>query len=259
MPAPFPWNTASVAVHPWPLYSPAVSQNPFETGGPSPWEAPGAPIGQPPPNTEPGIPWENAQTGQTLLDTLKGVLLDPARTFAQARRGVGIGPAVLYALMLGTIGGTAGVLWSYLTQGLLGSQSAALPEELSFLTSLSEPGLGQLLMVPIGAIVGLFIWGGIVHAVLAMLGAAGGGFESTLRCIAFSNGSVAVLQLVPVAGGMIAGVWGLVIQIMALKELHQTTSGKAVLAVLLPLGLCCCGVFAAIGIGAGIFASTLAK
>jgi hypothetical protein len=216
-------------------------------------------MGQPPFGNEPGIPWENAQTGQSLLDTLKGVLLDPTRTFAQARRGVGIGPAVLYALLLGTIGGAAAVLWSFLTQGIFGAESAALPDELRFLSSFTEPGLGQLLMVPIGAVIGLFVWGGIVHAILAMLGAGGGGFESTLRGIAFSNGSVAVLQLVPVVGGMIAGIWGLVIQIMALKELHQTTSGKAVLAVLLPLGLCCCGIFAAIGVGAGLFASTLAK
>ena len=216
-------------------------------------------MGAPPPGDQPGIPWENAQTTQALVDTLKGVLLDPARTFAQARPQFGIGPAVLYALMLGTIGGAVGVFWNYVTQGLLGAGASALPEDLSFLANFSQPGIGQVLMVPIGAVIGLFVWGGIVHAVLAMAGAASGGFEATLRGIAFSNGSVAILQVVPVMGPMIGGIWGLVVQIMALKELHHTTSGKAVLAVLLPIGLCCCGGVAMVGVGASIFAAGLGK
>jgi len=48
-----------------------------------------------------------------------------------------------------------------------------------------------------------------------------------------------VLQLIPVCGGVIAAVWGIVVNCIGLARAHETDTGRAVLAVFLPIILCC--------------------
>jgi hypothetical protein len=63
-------------------------------------------------------------------------------------------------------------------------------------------------------------------------------------------------NLIPVVGGMIAFVWTLILAVVGLQELHETPQGKAIVAVLLPVALCCAcvGILMAIA-GAGILAA----
>jgi hypothetical protein len=49
-----------------------------------------------------------------------------------------------------------------------------------------------------------------------------------------------VFQVVPFCGGLIGMVWSIVVQIIGLKEMHETGGGTATAAVLLPMVLCCC-------------------
>ena len=67
------------------------------------------------------------------------------------------------------------------------------------------------------------------------------GYESTFRVIAYSSGSTALFYAVPFCGGLVAFIWSLVVQIIGVKEIHGTTTGTAVMAVLLPFLVCCCG------------------
>jgi hypothetical protein len=64
------------------------------------------------------------------------------------------------------------------------------------------------------------------------------GFEGTLRSLAWSS-TAQLGQLVPFAGGLIALVWGIVLQTLSLATFHRTTQGKALAAVLTPILLCC--------------------
>ena len=58
------------------------------------------------------------------------------------------------------------------------------------------------------------------------------------------------------AGGLIGVVWGIVLQVIGLATLHKTSQGKAALAVLIPIVLCCVCVAAVIAIaGASLFAA----
>jgi hypothetical protein len=50
-------------------------------------------------------------------------------------------------------------------------------------------------------------------------------------------------MIVPVCGGAIAGIWCLVVECIGLAKAHETTTGKAVLAVFLPVIVCCGGGF----------------
>jgi hypothetical protein len=50
-------------------------------------------------------------------------------------------------------------------------------------------------------------------------------------------------MIVPVCGGLISGIWCLVCEIIGLTKAHNTSTGQAVLAVLLPVIVCCGGGF----------------
>jgi hypothetical protein len=48
-------------------------------------------------------------------------------------------------------------------------------------------------------------------------------------------------MIIPLCGGIIAGVWGIVLRCIGLARAHETDTGRAVLAVFLPLIVCCGG------------------
>jgi hypothetical protein len=75
-----------------------------------------------------------------------------------------------------------------------------------------------------------------------IVGGANQSFETTFRVLAFSQGSAGPLQMIPICGGLISGVWGLVCSCIGLARAHDTDTGRAVLAVFLPLIVCCGGV-----------------
>ena len=74
-------------------------------------------------------------------------------------------------------------------------------------------------------------------------------FETTFRTYCYVQGSAGVLQIVPVCGALVSGIWALVCLCIGLSKTQEISVGKAVLAVFLPMIVCCAGfavVFAAI-------------
>src|SRR5437899_12219869 len=74
-----------------------------------------------------------------------------------------------------------------------------------------------------------------------IVGGASHSCETTCRVLAFSHGSAGPWQMIPICGGVIAGVWALVCSCIGLARAHETDTGRAVLAVFLPLIVCCGG------------------
>ena len=201
---------------------------------------------EPPPIVGPlrdGPPWERRGS---FLDlgamgrTIGGVLLDAPNTFRTMKRDGGVAaPPVLLAarcrLLLGGRGlgrcpGT--VLFRF-----GGGEANPLYEMIGM-----EPGtlmMLQVLMAPVLCVLVWFIWSGIAHLFLMLVGGARSSFETTLRVMAYAMGATAVFQLVPICGGLIGLLWGLVVEIIGLAEAHETSTGRAAAAVLLPIVLCC--------------------
>jgi hypothetical protein len=82
-------------------------------------------------------------------------------------------------------------------------------------------------------LVGLYIVAGVLHVVLLILRGANRGYGATLRVFCFSAGPQ-LFTIVPFIGPAVGGVWSLVVTVIGLREVHKTTTGKAVAAVLLP-------------------------
>jgi hypothetical protein len=189
-----------------------------------------------------GLPWEHRQERgffNAFIETLVMVLTRPAEAFTVMKREGGLGEPLIYALIGGCLGGIVSILFS------LGLQSVGLFADRHD-TFAAMAGMGGsaafIILVPLFVIIGLFVGSAIIHLCLMIVGGANQSFETTFRVIAFSQGSTGPLQMIPVCGGMIAGVWALVCNCIGLARAHDTDTGRAVLAVFLPLIVCCGGV-----------------
>lgn len=203
-----------------------------------------------------GLPWENRdQLGffNAWIQTIAMVLTRPAEAFAVMRREGGFLDPLLFAVIGGTIGAVVSFGFSMLLPML--GMSFGGDGGLSALLGAGVGSIALMICAPIFVILGTFIGAGIFHICLMLVGGANRSFETTFRVVAYGTGSANLLQIVPVCGGMIAFVWAVVLDVIGLARAHETDTGRALAAVLLPLLLCCGGgVLLAIAIPAMIAA-----
>lgn len=221
------------------------------------------PPGGPPVEHRPGLAWERSKDANSLLQTIKRLITSPGAAFADVREKGDYASPLLFAVILILVGAMFAAFWQLLVgpPDYAGQLEELGPEaaELAALFSGSAGAGGviaTLIFAPILGIIGLFIWSGIVHLTLSLLGGlrdSTAGFEGTFRAASYSY--VAQLaQLVPMVGGLITFVWSVALQMIGLSSIHRTSQGKAVAAVLIPFVVCCC-----LGIGlAFAFAGAIA-
>jgi len=188
-----------------------------------------------------GLPWEHRKERgffNAFIETLTMVLTRPAEAFSVMKREGGLGEPLIYALIGGCVGGIVSALFS------LGFQSIGLftdkNNSLAAMTGMGI-GFGAIILVPLFIVIFLFIWSGLAHLCLMMFGGANHSFETTFRVFAFTQGSAGPLQIIPLCGGLISGVWAIVCNCIGLARAQETDTGRAVLAVFSPLIVCCGG------------------
>ncbi len=189
-----------------------------------------------------------------MFEMIRAVLFEPSATFRRMKTSGDLASPVLFAALLGTVGVLGSLVWNVMFQsmGFL-SQNAAM-EEFFFSTGII---MVMAILSPLLTIIGTFISAGILHLCLMIVGGERNGFEATYRVVAYATGATALFQLLPFCGGLVGGIWAIVTQINGAREMHETTTDKALLAVLLPL-LLCCGCIAVLmffGVGAGMLAA----
>ncbi len=192
-----------------------------------------------------GPAWEQReQLGvlPAIWQTIKTVLMDPNRTFATMKRDGGLGSPLLFNVIVASVGTIAMVLYQVIFQ--VGGMSMMPPEarEQAF-PMFAGAGIGMFIAVvvavPFFTIISTFITAGIMHLSLMICSGAKQGFETTLRTYCYATGAGMALYVIPLCGGTIGGLWGLVCLCMGLAKTHEIGTGRAVCAVLLPTVVCC--------------------
>lgn len=215
-------------------------------------EPPGEPPIEPPGDSDrPGNPWERRDElgfAAGLIESVKAFIVAPGATFAKTKKSGDVLSPMLFAVILWTTMAVVGQVWSMLF-GVSLMSMLPMPSEAQNLIPLMIAGSGfsflaAFIITPILTVIGLFIGGGILHLMLLLVGGLGessGDFETSLRVVSFS--AVAqVAQVVPGIGGMITFIWTIFLVVIGIKQLHGTSDGKAIAAVLLPILFCCaCG------------------
>ena len=199
------------------------------------------------PAAEPvGTPWERRRERgffKAILETLRSSLFEPTAFYETMPKREHLGSAVGYALLLGWLGMIGGMFWSIVFSGaettLLQSLGLERPERALSAEVQRIIQVCVALFAPALILIFLFIWSGILHLCLLIVGGAREGFEATARVYSYAMGSTSLFQWVPICGGLIGLIWSLVLQIIGLSRAHGIGGGRAAAAVLMPLALCC--------------------
>ena len=164
-----------------------------------------------------GLPWEHRQGRgffNAFIETMSMVLTRPAEAFGIMKREGGLGePLHLCAHR-----------WMHRRDrvvSVLARFSIPWPVQdrhNSGLAAMAGMGIGSamIILLPVFIVIGLFLGGAIVHLCLMIVGGANQSFETTFRVLAFSHGSAGPLQIIPLCGGLISGVWAVVCDVLRL-------------------------------------------
>jgi len=201
-----------------------------------------------------GLPWDDRQQRGILrafFDTLVMVLTKPAEAFTAMKREGGFGEPLIYAIIGGSVGGVIYFLYNF----LLGSAHMFGSRENPMMQMMGG-GIRPMffiILVPFFIAIETFISSAIFHLCLMIVGGAKQPFETTFRVVCFAGGSANPLLIIPFCGGLIGGIWKIVLYCIGLARAHETDTGRAVLAVILPIIVCCGGALVLgmmVGLGA---------
>jgi hypothetical protein len=185
----------------------------------------------------------------SFIRTVQGVLLNPVGFFREmSRRGDFVNPAI-FALICALISALLGGIISLALSPLFAGPGDTAGE------TLAGGVVGFVLTVilsPIYTAVGLLIGAGIYHLLVLLLVRPGNaGFEATFRVVCY----VAAIQLIswiPIVN-ILAAIYGIVLSVFGIREVHSTTTGRAVAVVLIPVAVVLLLVFLLIALGAALF------
>ncbi|WP_231702107.1 YIP1 family protein [Desulfoplanes formicivorans] len=181
------------------------------------------------------VPWEHLdQFGffPGLMETIKQVMLHPIRFFGNSTFGPGIGKALVFYLLIAEIQALAQFFWQMTGVVPMMGDSAG-----GAALGLGMMGMGSafiLIMYPLILTVMLFAMVGINHLCLVVFKAADQGFVGTFKAVTYGSAPM-VLAIFPLMGPLAGALWTMVTTFFGYKHIHQTTTTKVVLAMLLPV------------------------
>lgn len=178
-------------------------------------------------------PWEDRATfgtGHAILQTLKSVLFSPISFFRRADTHGGMREPFAFGLLIGSIGMMVEVFWQFV---MMGESLSSMSEGLFGPVAIGLLFLGGMILCPVFVALILFMASIIAHLCLMVMRGATHGFEATFRVMAYSQGTH-VWGLIPFVGGAIGGIWLLVVQVIGLREIHETSYLRVIVALLLP-------------------------
>jgi hypothetical protein len=192
--------------------------------------------------------WERRQQlgfGKALFTTWKEVLFTPVPTFQRMKTSGGYAAPLLFHAIMTTLLFAFMAVYQTFWVGLI---SAAGTMSDAHRHGLAGPGmgiLGMFFMFLIVAVIGIpltigmnFVHAGILHFCLMLMKGTSKSYEATYRVISYCASGL-IFALVPFVGSSVGGIWALVCAVIGLREVHKTENWRAIMAVLLPLIICC--------------------
>jgi len=186
------------------------------------------------------------ESGGRYRDALKGVITDPVNFFKAVPREGPLKRVLIFAISCHALG----IAVMMLCMAVFFTLFIGMITQLDRHAGKDAPPIwlfpllfgGMALLSPLFAAINIFLYAALDHLALVLLGGGGRGFETTLRAVCYAQGPLA-LGIVPLIGMQIGQIWSLVLRVMALKEMHEITLGKAIAAVILPIVALFCLIF----------------
>jgi hypothetical protein len=209
------------------------------------------------------VAWEDASQGffGRWWATVKEACFNPRAFFTAASANDNPWPAVTFAMTSAGLGGLViGVFMAILYLGMggigaiaaSGSGSGAGPSAAVF-GALGAVGIFAAIAYPImfviHALIVPWVWGGIQHLVLMMVGGATKTYTHSVRVYGYAMAGYAFMAI-PCVGPFVAPVIVLVALVVGHDATHKCGIGKSLLAVIgVPILCVCCYLIGAFALG----------
>jgi DNA-directed RNA polymerase subunit RPC12/RpoP len=191
-------------------------------------------------------PWEAGPGGalRRFGATVRQVFTQPSLFFARLPSG-GLGRPFLFGWLIGTLGIACFALnglWQLdanrqqtleALRAAADAESAAMGAE-QLLESMHSFLLFSLLAAPLLGAINLWVTAGLNHLGVRLAAGEHRGFRMTFRATAYAITPMLLLAL-PWIGNPLGGMWTVVVEVIAIGQVHRLRSGRATLAVLLPV------------------------
>jgi hypothetical protein len=165
-----------------------------------------------------------------ILRTFRQVLFSPHKLFDTMSLKRGYGESLAFGLLFGSLGMMLGFFWQLL---IIPDRFIQLGKFLFGSFNLSTIYLVLIILTPLWVMVQLFLMALILHWCLIVFGGGKSGFEATFSVISYSQ-AIQLLSVFPLIGGFIGFFWQLIVQIIGLREIHNTTYHRVMMAYILP-------------------------
>ncbi len=168
-----------------------------------------------------------------IKQTIKSVLFSPKNMFSAMPVKGGWREPLAFGLLVGSISSMFAFFWEFLI-----ANSGLLKPLVGDSTSLSSPiiFLIFIFLSPLLVSISIFISSLIIHLLLLLVRAGNNRFEATFRVVAYSQ-ATRVWCIIPFIGSPIGWVWRSIVQIIGLKEAHETTYLRIIVAFSIPIVL----------------------
>lgn len=173
------------------------------------------------------VPWEDPGIGflAGFLGTWRESLFDPESFFGRVRDRGSIARALLYFLLVTVVGAFFTLAWqsvwiSVLEMGayVRAGEATAVGPVLSFFVS------------PFLALFGFLMATVVYHVAALVVAPDRRGMGGTARVVCYAAGP-SLLAVVPLVGSLVGAVWTLVLQVVGLRRVHRTGTGRALVMV----------------------------
>jgi len=180
-----------------------------------------------PPHVE--VPWEHLDKYgffSGIWETIKRAMLQPTAFFQSMPVGGGQIKPLIFYLLIAQLQIVMHMLWDMTGMGTGTTGEAGTAGVVSTMT--------MLFIYPLLLTILLYVMALLVHVCLILVKGAGRGFEGTFRALTYGSAPM-IMVLIPIIGPLVGAVWSLVVTFLGYKNIHRTTSGKILFAMLLPL------------------------
>lgn len=196
-----------------------------------------------------GTEWDKSLQGDyvnAFFNTVKKSILKPVEHFEEVRDGRGYLKPLVYITVISMFVFLCAAAYQAGFQAIAVSMDMAskVRGTLFPFFAFSAPltvfvlAVSTLIGVPLFVIVMTFIQAGICHLCLMIVSAANRGYEGTFRTICYASGPQ-VIQILPLLGGFVGPLWQMALTIVGFKVVHRTSYVRSVVAVFLPMMICC--------------------
>jgi len=191
---------------------------------------------------QPYVAWEyRSSLGRlsALLATWRQTLFHPIQFFRNAPLVGDYRSPLLYGLFWTFVGLIAGAAWKLLFYTYPTLVLFFKGTEIQFSLQLSRTyvlATAGLLLSPLLAFIMVFAACTIYHIFVMLFTRQHAGFEATLRVVCYSTGT-SVFYFLPLVGGLLGGLWQLILVTLGFKEVHRISFPFSVVITLVPYTL----------------------